>query len=134
MKWPVIFVVPSAIMITIATGGVQEKAESPEHPKADDRARSSRSEGLPKHLRRDELHREAIHEGLTPDKDGRAKQLDKEILTELNQVIDAFVNMDIQALSKHVHPRMVELDSSSPYRGVGKASFLEHMAHFFEPP
>ena len=69
-----------------------------------------------------------------PDRDERAKQLEKEVITELNFVMDAFVQLDLESLSRHVHPRMVELDSSSPYRGVGKASFLEHMAHFFEPP
>ena len=111
-----IAILASALMIAIALGDIRESRESDPQvrPGPDSEVRSSRMAGLPKHLGKDELHREAIQEGLAPDKDEYTKRIEKEIIMKLNSVIDAFVNSDLESLSKHVHPRMVELDTDLP--------------------
>jgi ketosteroid isomerase-like protein len=85
-------------------------------------------------LTKENLHREAIQEELSVRRSDKDLKVEKEIIQELYAVMDAFVAKDLESLARHIHPRMVEFDSMSPYREVGKANFLEHMAHFFASP
>jgi ketosteroid isomerase-like protein len=83
---------------------------------------------------KEELHQQAIREKLSVPLTPAQQKLEQDIIQQLYAVMDAFVAKDINNLAAHIHPRMIEFDSMSPYRDVGKASFLEHMFHFFASP
>jgi len=85
-------------------------------------------------LTKESLHRQAIQEKLTTTLDQRTQAFEKELIQELYGVMDSFIAKDLEGLAKRIHPRMIEFDAMSPYRDIGKASFLEHMVHFFESP
>jgi hypothetical protein len=88
----------------------------------------------PPALTAERLHQEAIREKMGLDLKVKEPSKDKEVIQELYAVMDSFLAKDIEKLSRHIHPQMLEFDSMSPYREIGKASFLEHMAHFFSSP
>jgi ketosteroid isomerase-like protein len=80
------------------------------------------------------LHKRVIAEKATNPQDELSQAMTRELVGELYAVMDAFIGKDIERLAEHIHPKMVEFDSMSPFRDVGSASFLEHMALFFASP
>lgn len=82
----------------------------------------------------DKLHQEAIREKISLGPQLRAQENNKEVIQQLYNVMDAFMAKDLDRLARYIHPNMLEFDSMSPYREIGRASFLEHMFHFFASP
>lgn len=80
------------------------------------------------------VHARAIEEKTSWQLDEKALALERDVVGVLYGVMDSFIQKDLEALSRYIHPRMIEFDSMSPYREVGKASFLEHMIRFFGSP